>query len=92
MLTLSIVLLLAPAAFHRLAFKGEDALPVHAVGSILVTTALAALGVGLGAGVTVAIGALTGRLEVGAAVGSAILLVLRGLWYVWPLASRARRE
>jgi hypothetical protein len=92
MLTLSIVLLLAPAAFHRLAFKGEDALPVHAVGSVLVTAALAALAVGLGAGVTVAIGALTGRLEIGAAVGSAILLVLLGLWYVWPLASRARRE
>jgi hypothetical protein len=92
MLTLSVVLLLAPAAFHRLAFKGEDAPPVHNVGSILVTAALAALAIGLGAAVTVAIGAITGRLEVGLAVGLAILLVLLGLWYVWPLISRARRE
>jgi hypothetical protein len=92
MLTLSVVLLLAPAAFHRLAFKGEDASPVHTVGSILVTAALAALAIGLGAAVTVAIGALTGRLEVGLAVGLAVLLVLVGLWYVWPLISRARRE
>jgi hypothetical protein len=92
MLTLSVMLLLAPAAFHRLAFKGEDAPPVHSVGSILVTAALAALAIGLGAAVTVAIGALTGRLELGLAVGSAILLVLLGPWYVWPLVSRARRH
>jgi hypothetical protein len=57
MLTLSVVLLLAPAAFHRLAFRGENAPSVHAVGSVLVTGALAALAVGLGAGVTVAISA-----------------------------------
>jgi hypothetical protein len=90
MLTLSIVLLLAPAAFHRLAFQGEDAAPVHAVGSALLTAALAALAIGLSAGVTVAIGALTGRIVPGAGAGLAVLVALLGLWYIWPLASRAR--
>jgi hypothetical protein len=89
LMTLSIVLLLAPAAFHRLAFKGEDVPIVHTVGSILVTAALAALALGLAAEVMVAIGALTDRPAIGALTAAVVLLVLFGLWYLWPLAIRA---
>jgi len=92
MLALSIMLLLAPAAFHRLAFNGDDAPPVHSVGSVLVTAALAALAIGLGAAVAVAIGALTGQVDIGGTAGLVISVVLFGLWYAWPLASRASRE
>jgi len=45
---------------------------------------------GLGAETVVAIGALSNRLDVGAIVGALALLVPLGLWYVWPLALRAR--
>jgi hypothetical protein len=90
MMALSIVLLLAPAAFHRLAFDGEDNPIVHQVGAIFVTAALAALAFGLGAEVMVAMGALTGQLKVGAVIATVVLLVLLGLWYAWPLAVRAR--
>jgi hypothetical protein len=92
MMTLSIVLLLAPAAFHRLAFAGEDSPIVHKIGSIFVTAALAVLALGLGAEVMVAIGALSGRLDIGALMAAIVLVVLFGLWYVWPLAIRARRQ
>jgi Family of unknown function (DUF6328) len=92
MMTLAIVLLLAPAAFHRLAFAGEDTPIVHKIGSIFVTAALAALALGLGAEVMVAIGALSGRLDIGALMAAIVLVVLVGLWYVWPLAIRARRH
>jgi hypothetical protein len=88
MMTLSILLLLAPAAFHRLAFAGEDTPLVHKIGSIFVTVALAVLALGLSAEVMVAIGALSGRLDVGALMAAIVLLVLSGLWYVWPLAIR----
>jgi Family of unknown function (DUF6328) len=90
MMALSMMLLMAPAAFHRLAFNGEDAPAAHQVGSILVTAALGFLALGLGAEVMVAFGALTGRVEIGAFIAVLVVLVLFGLWYVWPLAVRAR--
>jgi hypothetical protein len=92
MMALSIILLLAPAAFHRLAFDGKDMPIVHTIGSIFVTAALAALAVGIGAEVMVAMGALTERSDVGAMVGGGVLLVLLGLWYAWPLAIRVRES
>src|SRR5207253_1436827 len=75
LMALSIVLLLAPAAFHRVAYKGEDAPLVHQVGSILVTAATATLALGLSAEVLVAIGAVSGRLSLAIALAAAILLV-----------------
>jgi Family of unknown function (DUF6328) len=90
MMALSMMLLMAPAAFHRLAFNGEDVPAAHRVGSILITAALGVLALGLGAEVMVAFGALTRRLEIGALVALLVVLVLFGLWYVWPLAVRAR--
>ena len=89
LMLLSVVLLLAPAALHRLAFGGEDVPVVHKLGSLLVTAALAALALGLSAEVMVALGALSGRLDVGALSAVIVLLVLVGLWYVWPLTIRA---
>jgi hypothetical protein len=90
MMMLAVVLLLAPAAFHRLAFGGEDVPIVHKVGSIFVTAALAALALGLSAEVMVALGALSGRLDVGALFAAMVLLLLFGLWYLWPLIIRSR--
>ena len=89
LMLLSVVLLLAPAALHRLAFRGEDVPVVHKLGSFLVTAALAALALGLSAEVTVAFGALSGRLDIGALAAVIVLLALFGLWYVWPLTIRA---
>jgi hypothetical protein len=80
---------LAPGAFHRLAFRGEDVPLVHKVGSILVTSALAALALGLSADVMVALGALSGRLDVGALIAAIVLLTLFGLWCVSTLLIRA---
>ena len=90
MMALSIVLLLAPAALHRLGFNGEVVPTVHEVGSLLVTTALAALALGLAAEVMVAIGVLSGRTDIGALVAGVALLMLLGLWYIWPIALRTR--
>ena len=91
MLALSMILLIAPAAFHRLAFNGEDAPAVHRVGSILVTAAVGVLAIALTADVMVAIGALTGRMGVGVVAAVSVLLMLVGLWYAWPLALRGDR-
>jgi hypothetical protein len=91
MMALSMILLLAPAALHRLGFQGEDVPTVHEIGSILVTLALAALALGLGAEV-MAIGVLTGRIDIGVLVAGLALLMLLGFWYVWPFALRKRHS
>lgn len=90
LMTLAIVLLLAPAAFHRVAFSGEDVEPVHSVGSAMVTAASAALGLGLSAEVFVAIGAISGRTDLSLLLALLTLLGLAILWYFWPLVVRAR--
>jgi Family of unknown function (DUF6328) len=92
MLAVAIVLLLAPAALHRLAFAGEDAVAVHKLGSILVTAASVPLALAIAGEVAVAIGVIAGRLAIGAAVAAVVLIVLAALWYAWPLAIRARRQ
>jgi hypothetical protein len=92
LMTLAIVLLLAPAAFHRVAFNGEDTEPVHTVGSAMVTAASAALGLGLSAEVFVAIAAISGRSDLGVLLALLTLLALGMLWYVWPLVVRVRQH
>jgi hypothetical protein len=92
LMMLAIVLLLGPAAFHRVAFSGEDVEPVHSVGSAMVTAASAALGLGLSAEVFVAISAISGSVDLGLLLALLVLLVLGVLWYLWPLAVRARRH
>ncbi len=92
LIALSVMLLLAPAALHRLAFNGEDAAEVHSVGSRLVAAASATLALGLGAAVMVALGALSGRMDYAAFIAIAMVLFLVALWYIWPLAIRARLQ
>jgi Family of unknown function (DUF6328) len=92
LMTLAIVFLLAPAAFHRVAYSGEDAEPVHRFGSAMVTAASAALGLGLSAEVFVAIAAISGKADLGVLLALLTLLALAILWYVWPLVIRARQQ
>jgi hypothetical protein len=92
LMALSIVLLLAPAAFHRLAFRGEDAPLVHEFGSVVITAATGTLALGLGAEIMVAIGALAGRIGLAALIAAVMVLVLVCLWYLWPLAIRYRLQ
>jgi hypothetical protein len=49
------------------------------------------LALGLGAEV-MAIGVLTGRIDIGVLVAGLALLMLLGFWYVWPFALRKRHS
>lgn len=86
--TLSLILLVAPAAFHRIAFDGEDTERFFAIGSNLVTAALFPLLIGIAGDVYVAIGRIFDDLEFGALAGMATFALLFGLWYVYPLVVR----
>jgi hypothetical protein len=87
---LAVVLLVSPAAIHRLAFAGEDSQRFLRLGSRLVTLALLPLAAGISLELYVAafkLGA-TAALAGVAAVGT--FLVLTALWYVIPLLYRRR--
>jgi hypothetical protein len=87
---LSLVLLVAPAAFHRIVYDGEDTEQLYRIGSGLVTAALFPLLLGISADIYVAIERILQSvpIAVGAAFGAFILLTVS--WYVYPLVLRAQ--
>ena len=87
---LTVILLMAPAAIHRLSFSGEDTPRMLRFGSGLVTAALLPLGLGLAGDIYVAVGHSLKSETLGIAAALAILILLLGIWYVWPLLVRAR--
>jgi hypothetical protein len=90
LLTLTIILLIAPAAVHRLAYGGQDTRAVHRTGSALITAASLPLALGLSAGVYVAFSAITETRALSATAALVTAIVLCALWYGWPLVLRAR--
>ncbi|WP_395018831.1 DUF6328 family protein [Dongia sp.] len=87
---LAIILLMAPAAIHRISFDGEDNPRMLHFGSGLVTAALLPLSLGLAGDIMVAVGQSLGNATLGIAAGGGILILLLGIWYAWPLLLRLR--
>ena len=83
---IAIVLLIAPAAVHRLSFAGADTARMLHIGSTLVTVALLPMAIGIALDLYVATLKILGEPMLAIALGSAALLVLLGFWYVFPLA------
>src|SRR6266536_1539770 len=78
LVALAVMLLMAPAAYHRIVYAGEDSQDMHRVGSALVTAATAPLALGLTGDIYVVIGKIIGP-TVGLAAAVFGLLVLVGL-------------
>jgi hypothetical protein len=92
MMALSVILLIAPAAIHRLGFEGADSQRFHLLGSRIVSVALAPLMVGMTADFYVAVGKMLGYGTGAVIMSAAIFLVSLGAWYVWPWAVRSARS
>ena len=86
----ALVLLVAPAAFHRIAFGGNDTVRFYGIGSRLITLALLPLALGVSGDVYVAIERIlgSGSAAIGTAVGSFVLLSV--FWFFYPLYLRWR--
>jgi hypothetical protein len=84
-LTLAIILLIAPAAIHRLSFGGRDDPRLQSIGSVLITTALLPLACAISCDVLIAMVRLFGNTAASWSAALAALLFLLGLWYVLPL-------
>lgn len=89
---LAIVLLMAPAAYHRIVYAGEESQQMHRTGSILITAATVPLAFALAGDVYVVIARIAQSAAAGLAAGATALVFLLGLWHAWPLAAAARRR
>lgn len=88
----SVMLLMAPAAYHRLVFAGEDREEMHRVGSIMVTLATLPLAIGLAGDLYVIVAKVAASSEAGIAAAGCALVLLFGLWYAYPFAALAMRQ
>jgi hypothetical protein len=85
---LSVILLITPAAVHRLAFRGQDVARFHTIGSVLLTAALVPFALGISCDFYVATFKMLGDARF-AAVGAGLVGLLLGvLWYGLPLVLR----
>jgi hypothetical protein len=86
--SLSVVLLITPAAMHRIVWAGEDAEPFLRHGGVITVLALLPLAAGMAVDSYVVLVRMTDALGVAAAAAALVLLWLVGMWLVWPIMQR----
>ena len=86
------VLLIAPTAYHRIVYAGEESEDVYRVGSLLITAATVPLALGLAGDVYVVFTKISGSHVLGATAGGCTLLLLTGLWHAYPLVAASIRD
>lgn len=91
-ITLAVIFLIAPAAYHRIVFAGQDAEEVHRIGSWFVTCATVPLAVGLAGDVYVVFVEITASPIIGILVACIALVLIVGLWHALPLVSRLQHR
>jgi hypothetical protein len=82
-------LLIAPSALHRLRFRDEDKESILLLSNRLAIGGLVLLAVSVATAVYVVVAFLYGT-AAGAGLAGGVALLLAGLWFVLPLASRLR--
>ena len=85
---LSVILLMAPAAFHRIAFRGQEEEDLHRIGSRFIVAATVPLAAGIVADVFVATAKAMDNATTGIVFAAIAAVILVLFWYVQPLALR----
>jgi hypothetical protein len=88
-IALAVILLMAPAAFHRISFGGENTEDFYHLGSGLVIAAAVPLAGGIVGDLYVAVAKAFDAPPAGVAAAVVAAVVLAGLWFVQPLLLRA---
>ncbi|MDT7808325.1 MAG: hypothetical protein QOJ70_2138 [Acidobacteriota bacterium] len=89
---LVIVLLMTPAAYHRIVERGEETAHFHRFASKLLVAALVPLALGLAGDVYVVVQKVTDSQLVSVVSGLVILAIFWELWFGLPLYRRTQRE
>lgn len=87
-ITFSVIFLMAPAAFHRIVYNGEDSQEFLVTGSRFILAASGALAIGIAADLYVVVSRSLSSEMAGLTAAVASLIVLLGLWYAIPFALR----
>ena len=90
LVALAMILLMTPAAIHRISFGGEDSERFHGIGSILVVAAAIPLALGIAGDIYVGVTRATESSGAGVAAAAGMLCVFALLWFIQPYLLRAR--
>jgi hypothetical protein len=90
-IALSVVLLMTPAALHRIAYDGENSQSFFQISSALVVAAAFPLAVGIAADLCVVGFRITGGARLATLTGCVSLLILMTFWFFYPLWLRHAR-
>jgi Family of unknown function (DUF6328) len=91
-IALTTVLLIAPAAYHRIVERGEDTPSFLRFASATLVASLVTLGLGMAGDLYVVVGKVTESRGIAIAAASLGLFVLYGAWFGFTLARRGRRR
>lgn len=89
---LSVILLITPAALHRIVWSGEDSESFLRTGGRITGAALVPLALGMTGESYVVFTRISESWQIGVAAAGIVLLCLLALWFVWPLLKRERRK
>jgi len=89
---LAVILLMAPAAFHRITFNGENTESFYRLGSALVLAAAVPLGCGIVGDLYVAVEKGLHQPTMAVIVAAVAFAALVSLWLIQPLLLRAKRR
>jgi hypothetical protein len=89
---LNVIVLMAPAALHRLSFGGEDSEAFLQLGSALVITAPMLLALAVAAELYVVFDKVLGNSILASLAGVSGWLVMNAFWYVIPLGLKSRHQ
>jgi hypothetical protein len=90
LVALSVVLLMAPAAYHRIVERGEETEHFYGVATRLMVLATLPLALGLAGDLFVVVRKVTGSVPWALGAAGASAVVAYGLWFGLPLVARAR--
>lgn len=91
-IAISTMLLIAPAAFHRLAERGENTERMHSFASRMVLGAMAFLALGIVGDLFVVVWKVTGSYTVATIASLGMLALFYGLWFGYSLYRRGRGD
>jgi cytochrome bd-type quinol oxidase subunit 2 len=92
LVALSIMLLMTPAAYHRIVERGEATEHFHRFASRMVLAAMAPLALGLSSDFFIVARKVTESSALSAALALAMLALFYGLWYGFTAYRRSRRQ
>lgn len=92
LIALSVVLLMAPAAYHRIVEKGEETEHFHRFGSRMLLLAMIPLALGMCGDLFVVVRKITHSATAGIVSAGVMLLFFYGLWFGYTLYLRSRQE